>query len=83
MMIILYTTLLLVIFQQNVHSTSMSSANITAGGLLDKSILKLEQNVQRLTYFTQELETEYETLKGEIIDLKKLHGLPKKTGWVS
>ena len=73
MMIILYTTLLLVIFQQNVHSTSMSSANITAGGLLDKSILKLEQNVQRLTYFTQELETEYETLKGEIIDLKKLH----------
>ena len=73
MMIIFYTTLLLAIFQQNVHSTSMSSANITAGGLLDKSILKLQQNVKRLTTFTQDLETEYETLKGEMIEMKKLH----------
>ena len=69
MTIVFFATLLLAVF----HSTSVFSANITAGGLLDKSILKLQQNVKRLTTFVKDLETEYQTLKGEIVALQSLH----------
>ena len=69
MTIVFFATLLLVVF----HSTSVFSSNITAGGLLDKSILKLQQNVNRLTTFAKDLDTEYQTLKGEIVALQSLH----------
>ena len=42
--------------------------------MLDESILKLQQNVQRLTVSTQDLEKEYQTLKNDVISLRKLHG---------
>ena len=74
MIIILTTSLLLVFFQTNFHTTSATSTNKTTGQLLDESIVKLQQNVQRLTASTQDLENEYQTLKNDVISLRKLHG---------
>ena len=74
MIIFLAASLLLVLFQTNSHTTSASSTNKTTGQLLDESILKLQQNIQRLTASTQDLENEYKTLKENVIDLRKLHG---------
>ena len=63
MIIFLTTSLLLVFFQTNFHTTSATSTNKTTGQLLDESIVKLQQNIKRLTASTQDLESEYQTLK--------------------
>ena len=74
MIIFFATSLLLVLFQTNFYTIAATSTNKTTGQLLDESILKLQQNVQRLTAFTQDLENEYKTLKEDVIGLRKLHG---------
>ena len=74
MIIFLTTSFLSVLFQTNFHTTSATSTNKTTGQLLDESILKLQQNVQQLTVSTQDLENEYQTLKNDVISLRKLHG---------
>ena len=73
MIIFLTTSLLLVLFQTNIHTTSATSTSKTTGQLLDESIVTLQQNVQRLTASTQDLENEYQTLKNDVISLRKLH----------
>ena len=74
MIILLSTSLLLVLFQTNFYKIAATSTNKTTGQPLDDSILKLQQNLQRLTAFTHDLENEYKTLKREVISLRKLHG---------
>ena len=74
MIIFLATSSLLVLFQTNIHATSATSTSKTTGQLLDESILKLTQNIQRLTASTQELQNEYQTLKKDVVGLRKLHG---------
>ena len=69
MKIVLLTKVFLIIFH-----TATSTNTSTTGQLLDESILQLQQNVQRLTNSTKELENEYNTLKNDIIALRKLHG---------
>ena len=71
MIIVLATTYFLF---QSVFTEKAASATNTTGLMLDESILKLQQNVKRLTASTQKLENEYNIIKTEIIDLRKLHG---------
>ena len=64
---------MLALFQTNIYPSLATSTKKTTGQLLDESILKLQQNVQRLTASTHDLENEYKTLKEDVIGLRKLH----------
>ena len=54
------------------HKTSATTANTTTGQLLDKSILQLQQKIQKLITTTHNLQNEYNTSKQEIEALKKI-----------
>ena len=53
--IFLATSLLLVLFQTNIHATSARSTNKTIGQLLDESFLKLEYRYQTLKDYMKKL----------------------------
>ena len=70
MVVLLATALLLIIFQTNINTAS--ATNKTTGQSLDESLIKLQQNIQRLTVSIQDLEHEYTTTKKEVNGLRKL-----------
>ena len=72
--VLVTTSLLLIFFQIATHTTTATTTNTsTTGQLLDESILKLQQNVQRLTASTHDLVDEYKALKNDIAAMRKLH----------